>query len=490
MPVRRNAWLAGLVVIVALGGYLRFEGLGTRSLWRDELCTWHVSRMPLGESLKWGPELTKPPLYQLALRALTDHPKPGEWHLRLPAAVCGLALIVVGYWFAASVAGRGTGLALAGLLAFNDLQVFYSQEARPYSMLALGTALATLLWYRAVLTRRRDYLIGYVVAVTLTLYAHYLGIFAVAAHGLWWIWRDRANPTERRRFEPGIALAAIGTLCVPLVWRYLFYRSSIFQGLEWIDSPTVSSSIGVLSELSVGPVWLGLILLPALALWVAGARRRELPWNLRYGSRLHAGRDDICVLLLLCFAGSWGGLLVLSWLAHPAMVTRYALPAAIPLLLVPLIVAHRIDRRSPLGVMLFFVLLSAPQWSDREVDPGLRELAAHLRQTVKPESEAVVLTFDATVYPGWEDSERLVFNYYSLGNLPLRQLRLGPDNVTDVNNVLQDPRGLWLIVLWTDEMAVVQRAGRRVLPFHIDGLELNRLLFTPYRLVHIAPRPS
>ncbi len=40
-----------LIVLMVLGGYLRFVGLGTRSLWLDEFSTWHVSRIDLRKSL-------------------------------------------------------------------------------------------------------------------------------------------------------------------------------------------------------------------------------------------------------------------------------------------------------------------------------------------------------------------------------------------------------------------------------------------------------
>ena len=195
----------------------------------------------------------------------------------------------------------------------------------------------------------------------------------------------------------------------------------------------------------------------------------------------------MCGLLIACLVGSWFGLLVISWIAHPAMVARYALPAAIPALLIPLIVAQPLHRLAPLVIAVGFAVGSAPSWMNREVNVGLREFAQFLVEHVDPDRELVILTMDNTIYAGWEDSERLGFRYYPVPGLPVSELYLEPDGVTARNDVLQDPRGLYLIVLWADELKIIESAGRRIVPITIEGVELSRLLFEPYRLVHIAP---
>ena len=129
-------------------------------------------------------------------------------------------------------------------------------------------------------------------------------------------------------------------------------------------------------------------------------------------------------------------------------------------------------------------MLHPPQW---RTDPGLRELAAYLQENVDPETEAAVLTLDAGVYPDWEDSERLIFDYYPINGVPVEELRLAADNVTAKNDILKDPRGLYLIVLWADPFPILEAAGRQPVPFQINGQSYSRLLFTPYRLVRVAP---
>ncbi len=489
----RVVFVAALTGLLLLATYARVEQIGLRSLWHDELCTWHASRMPLGESLRWGPELTKPPAYQLALRAVTQDPHPSESMLRLPAALCGLALLPVALWMGRLAGGLGIGLALLALLAVNALQVFYSREARPYSMLVLGCAMSTGLWYSLITNRRTGTLCAYVAVTALTLYAHYLAGLTIVGHAVWWLVSRARRPAETPAAKagalyPAIALVATGALCLPLVIRYLLYKTSMFQGLEWIATPTLLDALGVLSQLTFGPQWLIGILLPATIFWMAGALD-VIPksWPLRR-ERLWSGCDDICGLLLLWLGGAWFGLLVISWLFHPAMVARYALPAAVPALFFPLVIAHRLDRRIPLVIAAVFAVAVIPDRLAPQAPLGFREMRTYLEQHVDPDRELVVLTIDNTVNRGWEDSGRLGFDYYPLHDVPVAELRLESDGVTAGNDTLEDPRGMYLIVLWADPFPILKAAGRVPMAIIHDGEPFSQLPFEPYRLVRVAPR--
>lgn len=64
-----------------------------------------------------------------------------EWVLRLPSALLGIANLVAIYWLGSLVGGRVTGVFAAALLAASSKHIYYSQEARAYSLLALAATL-------------------------------------------------------------------------------------------------------------------------------------------------------------------------------------------------------------------------------------------------------------------------------------------------------------------------------------------------------------
>ena len=494
-PIRRRITpraSIGLVVVLGvialLSAFLRFEGLGARSLWADELSTWHVSRMEVGASLRWGPELTKPPLYQFALRALTRDPRPTEATLRLPAALCGLLAVAAGCWLGRLAGGWPVGLAMALLLAVNALQVEYSREARPYSMLVLACTVSTICWYRLVTDPCRLRLPAYVTATVLGLYVHYLVVLTVAAQVIWYAVILSRRPSARRSWRPLLGPLVSGILCAPLVLRYWHYRSSLFQGLEWISSPTLGGTWQILGDLTFGWPWMLGLLVPVVLLWMLPTLGFGLEWCRSAGAATIAeGAEDVCGLLLSwCLCGTLG-LLVISWLAQPAMVARYALPAAVPMLLFPLTVVYRLHRHAPLVIAVVFALAAIPAWSDRSEAPGCREMVRYFDREATKDSAAVVLAIDAPPAPGWEGLDRLPFQYYPLRHAPLLELPLDTSGRPVDDRVLRDPRALFLVVFRSEPSRIIKGTGRRLASIFVDGESFSRLLFAPYRVALVAP---
>lgn len=481
-----------LTLIVLAGAVLRFDRLGARSLWLDELSTWHVSRMPLGESLRWGPELTKPPLFQLILRATTDNSHLSEAQLRFPAAVAGVLVIPAGYWLGTIMAGRAVGLALAAMLCCQLLHIRYSQEARSYSLLVLGSILATAFWYRLVCTRQRAAAAGYAAVAVLTVYAHYLMVLTLAGHVLWWLTCVGRNRGRRRARLPAVALALTAVACAPLCVHYARHQSTVFQGLAWIPAVSWSRALDSLGALTYGPAWVALLVVSLVCWWWrerisarAVAATQSSPPPKEAGGNLPPGVG----LLWYWFGCAWLGLIVISWLAQPALVDRYALPASIPALLLPVLVISRMRHSAPLFLAAIVCAASAPDWAMYrwDVRPGFREMVVYLRDHTDPQKDVVVQVIDNATYPGWEDMERLGFAYYPLNGRPVLELTLRPDGAAADAGVFDDPRRLYLVAFRADPIPIIERANRRLEPFAVDGEYYSQLLFEPYRLVKVAP---
>lgn len=527
---RTIVWIALLLLIVIFGSYLRLRGLGTRSLWQDEFSTWYVSRLPLGESLHWQPELTKPPLYQVVLRMLTSESRPDEAMLRTPAVICGVLTMMAAGLLARRAAGSATGIAMVLMVACHAAQIEYSQEARPYSMFVLGCVLSTVLWYRLVSDRRMVFAAAYVTVTALSFHAHFLTALTVAGHLLWWIWMRARSGSSRRSWLPPAALGVTAVLCLPIVVHYLLVRSSLFQGLAWIRPTSSADAAQVLARLTFGWLWLALALLPAVCVWLAvalgwsgrevfqsgsnassgipssndplndvrtevgGAARvsESFVWRRQPGDAMYKGSGDAVGLLIAWLGCSWFGLLVISWLVHPAMLDRYALPASIPAILIPLVVAYRVDRRAPLVLAVLFFVRAAPDWviQASEYAPGFRELSAWLSEHVDPDTEAVVFTIGNSTYPGWEEWDRAALKYYPIEGPQMLELQLKDDGVTPKSDVLSDPQGLYMVVGWADPFKILAATGRKSGDLWVDGESYSQLLFEPFRLLYLPPLPD
>jgi uncharacterized membrane protein len=297
----RAFWIvAGLTVLAAV---LRFATLGVQSYHHDEIVTasrvlrdgfWHaMDAVGFSESA--------PPLYYALAWLWTQVTGTGEVGLRSFSALAGVATVPIVYLLAAElttpptglkrpyigrfrpVGGSRTGIVAAALVAVNPMLVWYSQEARAYSLLVLLTSLSLLYFVRALDVpslgrpfeplgdgtsgRRRD-LILWGVFSGLALATHYFAVFAIVVEAVWLLHR-RGREAAR---GAGIVVA-FGLALAPLAIHQMSYGHA-----EWIANHTlghrlwelgVAFSVGEIGDIVARPERPLLALVPAAAMLVA-----------------------------------------------------------------------------------------------------------------------------------------------------------------------------------------------------------------------------
>jgi mannosyltransferase len=219
--VAPTPWLA-LGAIVVLAAVLRFATLRTQSVWFDEAATWDLVRRPFGEMLRRIPDgESNPPLFYVLEWGWTRAFGDGEAGLRSLSALAGLLTVPVAYAIGQRAAARAggaaparAGLAAAVLVAVNPLLVWFSQEARSYALATLLSAVALLLFQRALEDRRDRVLAGWAVVCALALATHYFTAFVLAPQALWLLWR---HPHRRGALAAVGAVAAAGLALLPLL---------------------------------------------------------------------------------------------------------------------------------------------------------------------------------------------------------------------------------------------------------------------------------
>ena len=131
-----------VLVIVFLGLILRLVLLN-QSLWLDEAIGAIAARdysysKIIGEVMRFDHH---PPMYYFVLKFWSSIFGYSESVLRLPSVLFGIGTIILTYKIAMALR-LGNSLVLLLLLATSPLHVYYSQEARMYSMAACFAALA------------------------------------------------------------------------------------------------------------------------------------------------------------------------------------------------------------------------------------------------------------------------------------------------------------------------------------------------------------
>ena len=144
---RREAALVGGLLAVALA--VRFLGLSEGDFWNDELYTLTiVDKSPTNVQVAVQETESSPHLYYLLAWVWSGILGGGEAALRSLSAVAGALVAPVAYLTLRQVGLRTEALIAGALAAVSPLLVWYSQEARVYSLFALMTAVALLFFVR------------------------------------------------------------------------------------------------------------------------------------------------------------------------------------------------------------------------------------------------------------------------------------------------------------------------------------------------------
>jgi hypothetical protein len=190
LDARAAAVAVGLVTLLGLA--LRLIHLD-KTFVGDELSTLYVIK---GHSLLDSMRMVSsdaeisPPLY-FALAWLFTKLSSVPEMARLPALLAGTISIPLIYMVGRRAISRTAGVIAAVVMALNPFMIFYSTDARAYTVaiaLLLGSTLALLL---AVQDGRRRWWVAYAAMTCLCMYAHYTTAFVLGAQLLWLLWAHR-----------------------------------------------------------------------------------------------------------------------------------------------------------------------------------------------------------------------------------------------------------------------------------------------------------
>lgn len=198
-----SSWRPALLVTLAVAAALRFAGLDS-GLWFDEIATLVKSaRLPLQQILTEFPGVNAHPLFSVLAHASLEAFGESTWALRLPAAIFGVVSVGMVYVLGARLMSRAEAWAGAALLATSYHHIWFSQNARGYTLLGALTLLSTLFLIRAADTGRpREYVL-YALACAAGVYTHLTMAFVVAGQALVvLVWAVKSHPAMKQPLVP------------------------------------------------------------------------------------------------------------------------------------------------------------------------------------------------------------------------------------------------------------------------------------------------
>jgi 4-amino-4-deoxy-L-arabinose transferase-like glycosyltransferase len=435
-----------LGVILAVAVALRLLGISANSLWFDEAFSWLVARQPAWAILVQRLEPILPPLYHFLLHFWIRLGE-SEFVLRLFSAICEWLVVPVVYILGRELFTKATGLAAALLIAALPFHVYFAQEARPYALIVLLSAL--MLWGFVRTWRGAGYRAWLVVGIlaALNIYAHYFAIFTLAVLHVFVL----LTRMHDRRAWPGLFLADLIALALvgphlPSAWAQTRQVTSHF----WLSVPSPLEPIKTLdyllfshtTPLPLVPAALFLTLsIFVVVTWAALRARAEV-------------RQRLFLLLALILVPILAVLLI-SWIIGPAYLDRaFSLVTPAYVLLLGWGLAHP-PRGSPVrllygGLALVAVAsLGNHYFKPDSAKPPFREVGAILQERWQ-ERDVLFHLHDSSYLPLLYYAPKA--DSYLLENdsdpwLPPYTWKWAGRRVSTVDEIIAGRKRLWIVVV-------------------------------------------
>jgi len=219
-----------LVPLTFLAFSLYIFRLDYQSLWYDEGFSVYLAEMGLGEITALTARDIHPPFYYYLLHFWTLAFGISEVALRFLSLSFGVLTVPLIYAVGRRFLGYASGLLAAALIAVSPLFLWYSQEARMYTLVTFLCLLSTYLLLRIMEGRGRRVLLwtAYVLSNVVAVYTHFYAFFVLAFQVIlfvcWWaLW-------SRRRVRRRWPTLASGILCqLAVIGAYLPWSGFVLQ---------------------------------------------------------------------------------------------------------------------------------------------------------------------------------------------------------------------------------------------------------------------
>jgi len=234
----RHSVAARFLLICVLAAAIRMAGIGDQSFWTDEVLTLKISPQPWDQmlaSLK-NDESCKPPIYYVVMHFLLGK-NPDETQARIPSAIfgalsCGVFLLV-----GENLWGLRRGWLPAALLLVSPFALWYSQEARMYSLWLLLdlTTLYFFLKYRS--EHRISWLLLLAGSAATSCYTFTYGFFLLA-------WLGFAALADADKYETNTLKRLIAALLLCLI----LFLPGLWQMIHLANSALTQFNRGLVLE--------------------------------------------------------------------------------------------------------------------------------------------------------------------------------------------------------------------------------------------------
>jgi len=214
-----SRYAQSLIILTIFGFFLRFYNLGFNSLWLDEASTHTFAVMSIPDIWRAtaGGEFNPPLFYWIEHLMLTLG--NNEVILRFVPALLGVLTIPLIYFAGKEFMDRNVGIIAAAAFAFSPFLIYYSQDARAYSMMLFFVAFAMVFYFKALKTNDLKNWALFGILSALAFWSHFYSFVIIASLILYALFLQIGNFKKNIQNLKMIALSTVlfVILCLPLI---------------------------------------------------------------------------------------------------------------------------------------------------------------------------------------------------------------------------------------------------------------------------------
>lgn len=440
-----------LIVILLVAFLLRVYDLGHESIWMDEAFSVSVAKLDFLGIIKGTAKDLHPPLYYLLLHFWIKLFGISEFTIRFMSVIFGVFTVFMVYKIGAQIFSKDAGLLSALLIALSIFNIFYSQEARMYSLMAMLTLIS--LYYFIMLFQKRDagVSIGYIFSTVFLIYTHVYGLFIVIAQNIYVLLLLLVLRKQSKLNFRGWAYLQFLIVLLFSPWIYVLITQIIrIESNFWIPVPHIKKLIGPFITYSGSiPLFLLFVILSFFS--ILGYKKNEISSSMKnfydtMKNRLFqlnsAGTGLILIWLLTPIILPF----IISQISAPIYVTKYTIGASLAFFILVASgitkISHKIVKSSIVLLIIILSVFNVNKYYSSVKKIEWRNITSFV------DSKAIdgdLILFNSGFIQG-------PFDYYSDRSdlikepLYLKKNRKDPENLRELNPILGKQNRFWLIL--------------------------------------------
>ncbi len=334
-----------VLILVILGLFLRIYGVADEGISLDESYSIHNAEGSLGHIVTLDDP--SPFLYLLLIKPFAGLSDGNIFFSRLPFMILGALSIFLIYLLGKKIFDGKVGLISALILTFSPYHIYYSQEARTYSLLFFSCLLSLYFFLKLLDEDTKKNYLYYFLSTSILLYAHIFAVFVVLVQNIYFIYVHHSSKKFNliRWFSSQAALLMLYVPAILNIYSYL-QKTSL-----WLTPQFLFDMLYILGLFSGGK-YLSIIL---SGLFIFGSYllfRKRRPETVKE-------KEHHPYLLMMLIVTPLVIPLTYSLLFSPIILPKYVIFVMIPFILILSFGLSRLDKRICYGVLLVIILLSS-----------------------------------------------------------------------------------------------------------------------------------